>query len=73
MSWLIFKKNQSNKIFEIFCIWTNSYVATVWDYSTDAQDLNYMQWYPGDTYVDWWGVNIFSGPSAPNSTLVTSF
>ena len=51
---------------------TNEYVATVWDYSTDAQNLNYMEWYPGDEYVDWWGVNIFSGPSGPTSNLVTS-
>ena len=36
--------------------WANKYVATVWDYSTDAQNLNYMSFYPGDSYVDWWGV-----------------
>eukprot|EP01084_Bolivina_argentea_P275864 470551_1 len=53
--------------------WANKYVAAVWDYATDANNLNYMQWYPGNNYVDWWGVNIFSGPSAPNSSLVTSF
>jgi hypothetical protein len=34
-------------------------IATVWDFSMDG-DMNYMDYYPGDEYVDWWGINIFS-------------
>jgi hypothetical protein len=50
-------------------------VALVWDYSCDAAParLDYMPYYPGDEVVDWWGVNIFSGPSAPTSTCVSGF
>jgi hypothetical protein len=40
----------------------------VWDYSCDAKNLTYEPYYPGDDAVDWWGVNIFSGPSGPNDT-----
>ena len=32
-----------------------------------------MSYYPGDEYVDWWGVNIFSDGSAPTSQYVTDF
>jgi hypothetical protein len=57
---------------------TNKYVATVWDYSSDAKSdrLQYMQWYPGDEYVDWWGVNIFSnrlGHADPTNPNVLKF
>jgi len=34
-------------------------IATVWDFSMDGA-MNYMDYYPGDAYVDWWGINIFS-------------
>jgi len=34
-------------------------VATVWDFSMDG-DLNFEDYYPGDAYVDWWGINIFT-------------
>ncbi len=38
-------------------------VATVWDAAGDRDTLHgFMQFYPGDEYVDWWGVNLFSGP-----------
>jgi hypothetical protein len=45
-------------------------VATVWDLSIDGV-TNYMDYYPGDEYVDWWGINIFSAghftdPNAKN-------
>lgn len=33
-------------------------VATVWDCSADG-DSNFMDYYPGDEYVDWWGINVF--------------
>ena len=41
-------------------------VATVWDVTLDTtmnasgDGSDYMQYYPGDEYVDWWGVNLFS-------------
>ena len=35
------------------------HVAFVWDFSCDASDLDYRKFYPGDSVVDWWGVNIF--------------
>jgi hypothetical protein len=35
-------------------------VATVWNVSVDTTDLDYMKWYPGDAYVDWWAINLFS-------------
>jgi hypothetical protein len=34
-------------------------VATVWDLSMDGA-MNFMDFYPGDEYVDWWGINVFS-------------
>ena len=36
-------------------------IATVWDYTADAAVAGnaYMVWYPGDDYVDWWGINVF--------------
>jgi hypothetical protein len=33
-------------------------VATVWNFSMDG-DMNFEDYYPGDRYVDWWGINIF--------------
>lgn len=33
-------------------------VATVWDCSADG-DANFMDYYPGDAYVNWWGINVF--------------
>ena len=48
-------------------------VANVWDYSCDGNNLKPEPYYPGDDVVDWWGVNIFSGNSMPDSTCVTDF
>ncbi len=33
-------------------------VAIVWDCSADGV-TNFMDYYPGDEYVDWWGINVF--------------
>ena len=36
-------------------------VATVWCYCTDLRTLeSIMDWYPGDDWVDWWGIDLFS-------------
>lgn len=34
-------------------------VATVWCFAMDGA-MNFMDYYPGDEYVDWWGIDIFS-------------
>jgi hypothetical protein len=35
-------------------------VATVWCYASDIRNLpNLMDWYPGDEWVDWWGIDLF--------------
>jgi hypothetical protein len=47
-------------------------VAAVWDASCDSSgdlsdpSLNFSRWYPGDSAVDWWGINVFnSHPASP--------
>jgi hypothetical protein len=35
--------------------------ATVWDATSDQNLVNWIDFYPGDEYVDWWGINLFSG------------
>jgi hypothetical protein len=35
----------------------NLEVATVWNFSMDG-DVNFEDYYPGDVYVDWWGINV---------------
>jgi hypothetical protein len=42
-------------------------VALVWDYSADGSS-NYMNWYPGDAYVDWWGINAWSNAQFTSTT-----
>lgn len=37
----------------------NLEVATVWDAITD-DTTNYLDFYPGDSYVDWFGINVFA-------------
>jgi len=44
------------RIFDIFKEEKVTNVAFVWD-TLDAKD--YMDFYPGDDYVDWWGINVF--------------
>lgn len=34
-------------------------VATVWCSSPDANKKDFMSFYPGDIYVDWWSIDIF--------------
>lgn len=35
-------------------------VATVWCYAPDGDDKDWMAYYPGDAYVDWWSIDLFS-------------
>ena len=30
-----------------------------------------MQWYPGDEYVDWWGISLYSYNDFQSTTTVT--
>lgn len=34
-------------------------VAWVWN-TVNPSQFGYMDWYPGDNYVDWWGINYFT-------------
>jgi hypothetical protein len=35
-------------------------VATVWHAEPEGfADRDFMEWYPGDEYVDWWGISLF--------------
>ena len=45
-------------------------VATVWDAEVDGAP-DFMDYYPGDDYVDWFGMNIFNGSSFSNPILPT--
>lgn len=36
-----------------------SSVAWVWN-TVNPSNFNYNEWYPGDQYVDWWGINYFT-------------
>jgi hypothetical protein len=39
----------------------NLEIATVWNFSLDAgANMSFMDYYPGDSYVDWWAINLFS-------------
>jgi uncharacterized protein (TIGR03437 family) len=54
----------------------NLEVATVWDASADASDggiTNYMDYYPGDTYVDWYGMNMYGVSMFNNDSALTPF
>ena len=48
-------------------------IATVWNYVPDpTQPSNFMDFYPGDEYVDWWSINIFE-PTQIGNTLTKAF
>lgn len=34
-------------------------ITLLWCYNPDAKERDYMQYYPGDEYVDWWAIDIF--------------
>jgi hypothetical protein len=46
-------------------------VATVWHLAADGVG-NFMDYYPGDEYVDWWGISLFA-PAHFSSKLTLSF
>ena len=38
----------------------NTHIATAWNLTLDADPTNYMAYYPGDSYVDWWAINLYA-------------
>jgi len=38
-------------------------VATVWCAESGALEADYMKYYPGDDYVDWWAIDLFERSS----------
>lgn len=54
------------RIFTIFKNEGADNVAFVWN-TLDARD--YMEYYPGDEYVDWWAINVFSNDADKNDFL----
>jgi hypothetical protein len=51
---------------------TDIEVATVWDASVDGV-TNYTDYYPGDSYVDWFGMNIFTDNTFTSPNLTAFF
>ena len=48
-------------------------VATVWNYVPNpTQPSNFMAYYPGDEYVDWWSINYFE-PSQIGNALSEAY
>ncbi|MFZ0388881.1 MAG: glycosyl hydrolase [Calditrichia bacterium] len=41
-------------------------VAWIWN-TVNPNKFNYMNWYPGDQYVDWWGINYFTSSQISNA------
>ena len=57
------------RIFAIFKTEGAENVAFVWN-TLDARD--YMEYYPGDDYVDWWAINVFCNYAAKHH-FINSF
>ena len=34
-------------------------VALIWCFSADGKNHDFMRYYPGDSYVDWWAIDLF--------------
>ncbi|MGA3024933.1 MAG: carbohydrate binding domain-containing protein [Bryobacteraceae bacterium] len=54
----------------------NLEVATVWDASADAADsgvTDYFDYYPGDQYVDWFGMNMYGTSMFDQDPALTPF
>ncbi|MEW6752380.1 MAG: glycosyl hydrolase [Candidatus Latescibacterota bacterium] len=47
-------------------------VAMVWGYAADPGDPGFMDFYPGDELVDWWGIDLFD-PAGFTSTTTEAF
>lgn len=48
-------------------------IATVWNYVPNpTQPTGFMDYYPGDAYVDWWSINFFE-PSQITNSLTAAY
>ena len=54
-------------IYNIFTQQNVNNVAWVWN-TVNPNFFNYLEWYPGDEYVDWWGINFYTLNQIENST-----
>jgi len=52
-------------IYNIFQQQNVTNAAWVWN-TVNPNAFNYMEWYPGDSYVDWWGINYFTAGQIAN-------
>ncbi len=52
-------KNIWIHIYQVFATQDITNVAWVWN-TVNPSSFNYMLWYPGDEYVDWFGINFFT-------------
>ncbi len=59
------------KITDVLKKGCNHPIATVWCMSVDAENKDYMSYYPGDSYVDWWGIDLFGAWQFNDSTART--
>lgn len=46
--------------------------ATLWQFSA-AGSGDFMKWYPGDGYVDWWAISVYGLDKAPPPTPTSNF
>jgi hypothetical protein len=46
-------------IYNIFSQQNVTNVAWVWN-TVNPHFFNYLEWYPGNEYVDWWGINLYT-------------
>jgi hypothetical protein len=47
-------------------------IANVWCFAPDGTDRDFMRFYPGDKYVDWWAIDLFSEKHFTD-TITTQF
>lgn len=45
-------------------------IATVWCYCIDGNDNEYMSFYPGNNYVDWWAFDVFRPDSLDSPEII---
>lgn len=45
-------------------------VALVWDFAPAGGHNDYMSFYPGDDFVDWWAINLFDAPDLTGPTTI---
>ena len=57
------------RVYELFQKAKASNVAFIWN-TLDAKD--FMEYYPGDNFVDWWGINVFLN-HADKDSLIHAF